>query len=52
MADLIAAYQAELRAACSLATPAERRYACDTAHIRYEIACEAAGIDLNTEENQ
>lgn len=40
------AYADELRAACLLPTPAERRAACDTAHTKYEVACEALGIVL------
>jgi hypothetical protein len=38
-------YGTELHAAMELATPAERRAACDAAHARYEAACEAAGIE-------
>lgn len=39
-------YSAALRAACSLSTPAERRAACDAAHLEYEAGCEALGVVL------
>lgn len=39
-------YFDELRAAQLLPTPRERRYACDAAHMKYEDACEALGIEL------
>jgi hypothetical protein len=42
-----ATYDSALTAACELATPDERRYACDVAHVRYEEACAKAGIQLD-----
>jgi hypothetical protein len=48
-AELKATYDNALLAACALATPEERRAACDTAHIRYEEACAKAGIALPDE---
>lgn len=48
-AQIKATYDAALVAACALATPEERRAACDAAHVRYEQACAAAGIQLPDE---
>jgi hypothetical protein len=45
-ARLELAYADALRAACLLPTPADRRYACDAAHAKYEAECEALGLEL------
>lgn len=42
-------YESELHDAVGKLTPAERRYACDAAHARYEEACAALGVNLLAE---
>jgi hypothetical protein len=39
-------YMADLRIACELATPTDRREACDAAHADYEFRLEELGIAL------
>lgn len=38
-------YAGALTAAFELATPIDRREACDAAHMKYEAACDALGIE-------
>jgi hypothetical protein len=39
-------YMADLRIACELETPQDRREACDAAHANYEASVEELGIAL------